>query len=126
MNTAVSSASHAETAEQDLARKLLQQVAECKSSRRPARTRAAAGVQVERCFRRQMTGCASEKASESARPQGDRYRQSVGHRDGALIVRVQRLLLPFVLLDERGEAAQSELVQSGFREPSSVSDELAR
>ncbi|MET3997094.1 hypothetical protein ABID65_008774 [Bradyrhizobium sp. S3.9.2] len=36
MNTAVSSASHLETTEQDLARKLLQKVAEWKTSRRPA------------------------------------------------------------------------------------------
>lgn len=52
MSTGASSASPAETSEQDLAQKLLQQVAEWKTSRTPARTRTAAGVQVERRFRR--------------------------------------------------------------------------
>ncbi|WP_128962319.1 hypothetical protein [Bradyrhizobium guangzhouense] len=52
MNTVVSSVSHPDTTEQDLARKLLQQVAEWKTSRTPARTRTAAGVRVERRFKR--------------------------------------------------------------------------
>jgi len=41
-----------EALERDLARKLRQQVAKWKTRRSPARTRTAAGVRVERRFRR--------------------------------------------------------------------------